>query len=154
MDKPNGAAKNGGVSRRGFLDYFIGGGLAALLAGMVAPIGAYLWPARKRGGTQDVVEAGQVEGWQVGLARPIQIGGHPILVVRSTESEFRAFSSVCSHLGCIVQWEVSSRTFKCPCHAGTFSGEGKVLSGPPPSALIAYETFVAGGKVNVKVPPA
>lgn len=143
-----------GVTRRGFLDFFIGGGLAALLAGMVAPIGAYLWPARKRGGAQELVEAGPVEGWPVGMAHAIQVSGHPILVIRVSESVFRAFNSACSHLGCIVQWDGPTQTFKCPCHAGMFTSEGKVISGPPPSPLISYETIVAGGTVKVKVSTA
>ena len=149
-----GRERQSGVTRRKFLDFFIGGGLASLLAGMVAPVGAYLWPARKRGGAQDMVEAGTVDGWGIGMAKPIQVGGHPILVIRLSETQFKAFNAACSHLGCIVQWDSPSRTFKCPCHAGTFTSDGKVVSGPPPSPLIAYETIVGGGKVKVKVSTA
>lgn len=146
--------RQNGVPRRKFLDYFLGGGLAALVLGMVAPIGAYLWPARKRGGAQEMIDAGLVSEIAVGSAKPFQVGGHPIILVRSAEREFRAFSSACPHLGCIVQWESSNREFKCPCHAGKFSQDGKVISGPPPSPLIAYEVVVTGEQIRIKVPPA
>ncbi|MBI4179661.1 Rieske (2Fe-2S) protein [bacterium] len=143
-----------GLPRRKFLDYFLGGGLGVLLLGMAAPIGAYLWPARKRGGVQEMIDAGRVSELPVGSGKAFQVGGHPILLVRAGETEFRAFSSACPHLGCIVHWDGPSREFKCPCHAGVFSADGKVVSGPPPSALIAYQVTVTGDQIKIKVPPA
>ena len=144
---------NIGLPRRKFLDYFLGGGLATVLLAMLAPVGAYLWPARKRGGAQDVIDAGTTKDWPEATAKNFQVGGHPFAVIRVSESEFKAYSLACPHLGCIVQWDAPNRTFKCPCHAGVFSQDGKVVSGPPPGPLLAYEVMVVGDLVKVKVPP-
>jgi Rieske Fe-S protein len=48
---------------------------------------------------------------------------------------YRAFSAVCSHLGCSVAWNAAEGHYRCPCHGGTYSRDGHVVSGPPPQGL-------------------
>lgn len=57
---------------------------------------------------------------------------------------YRAFSAICSHLGCRVSWNTDARQFHCPCHGGVYDREGRVVSGPPPQPL---------ARVNVRVNP-
>ena len=42
----------------------------------------------------------------------------------------RELSAVCPHLGCIVAWNSTERSWDCPCHGSRFDIEGKVLNGP------------------------
>jgi Rieske Fe-S protein len=60
--------------------------------------------------------------------------GEPAYLVRSGDS-VRALSATCTHARCTVAWDASSRQFQCPCHRGTYSQHGSVISGPPPRAL-------------------
>ena len=55
---------------------------------------------------------------------------------------YRALSATCTHLGCRVRWEESSRRFLCPCHGGVYDRSGVVVSGPPPMPL---------ARINVRV---
>ena len=56
----------------------------------------------------------------------------PALLVRTSDGEYSAYSRRCSHAGCSVDFDPSSRCLKCPCHRGTFDARaGYVMFGPP-----------------------
>jgi cytochrome b6-f complex iron-sulfur subunit len=65
--------------------------------------------------------------------------------------EIRAFSAVCTHLGCIVKWDGDVDRLFCPCHKGTFGREGQVTGGPPPRPLQRFPVEIRGGQVFVKI---
>ena len=48
---------------------------------------------------------------------------------------FYAVSAVCTHLGCITQWEPEDNQIACPCHGSKFTREGMKLAGPAPQPL-------------------
>jgi cytochrome b6-f complex iron-sulfur subunit len=48
-----------------------------------------------------------------------------------------------------VQWEKDKQDFLCPCHAGQYSAEGAVLSGPPPKPLGKLPFVVEDGNIIV-----
>jgi Rieske Fe-S protein len=59
-------------------------------------------------------------------------------VLRNANGTFRAFSAVCTHSGCTVDYSGSRQAFVCPCHGAQFNGAtGAVLQGPARSALPA-----------------
>ena len=73
-------------------------------------------------------------------------GGSSILV--DVGGQWRAFSAICTHAGCAVDFTGSS--LYCPCHAGYFSPtNGSVQGGPPPTALAEYGVVVQGGSLYV-----
>jgi glycine/D-amino acid oxidase-like deaminating enzyme/nitrite reductase/ring-hydroxylating ferredoxin subunit len=51
-------------------------------------------------------------------------------IYRDENSAFHAFSAICPHLGCILQWNQDERSFDCPCHGSRFSCQGKLMNGP------------------------
>ena len=62
--------------------------------------------------------------------------------------QWRAFSAVCTHAGCTVDFTGSS--IYCPCHGGSFSpSNGSVLGGPPPSPLPEYGVTIQAGTLYV-----
>jgi len=67
-----------------------------------------------------------------------------------------ALSAACTHMGCIVQWHASDRTFHCPRHGGIFTEDGLVDKRSSVRGYLAplprLETKVEDGKVYVKVP--
>jgi menaquinol-cytochrome c reductase iron-sulfur subunit len=65
------------------------------------------------------------------------------------QANLRAFSTVCPHLGCGVDWDDKQRRFVCPCHQSFFSLEGKVTTGPSPRDLDELEVVAEAAEVKV-----
>jgi cytochrome b6-f complex iron-sulfur subunit len=139
------------LSRRPALACLLKAGAAAWAAGMVTPAVSYLWPALHEGPGQKTVKAAAQNEIPIGGFKLVQGAGKPIIVVRSGETEYRALSAVCTHLGCLVQWRNAEKDIFCPCHGGRFDLEGKVLGGPPPHPLAPYPVTVVNGDVQVKL---
>jgi cytochrome b6-f complex iron-sulfur subunit len=137
------------MSRRTFLDWLLGGGLLIWGAAILAPVVSYVWPAQKRGPGVQTVAAGKENEFVEWATKIVAINGHPVIVVRTPQG-FKAFSAICTHLGCIVGWDAARRQIACPCHAGLFDLNGKPVSGPPPKALPEHGVAVVNGEVLVK----
>lgn len=137
------------VTRRTFLDWLLGGGLLAWAAAFAAPVVAYVWPAQSRGPSTQTVSAGKVDEFAEWQSKIVAVAGHPVIVVHTPQG-FKAFSGICTHLGCIVQWDAGRRQIACPCHAGFFDLNGRVVSGPPPKPLTEHGVAVVNGEVLVK----
>ncbi len=138
------------VSRRDFLGWLIRGGLMATLVGMLAPALTYLWPVTRQGPAGGMKEIGSVEEIPVGGSQKVIVGGSAILIIRTVQG-FKAFSAICTHLGCLVDWDEKKQEIICPCHAGLFDKEGQVVSGPPSRPLPSYAVNVIDGKIYIKV---
>jgi len=74
--------------------------------------------------------------------------GEGILIVR-LEKSIAALSTVCTHLGCIVNWLAGEKKFKCPCHGSGFYQNGINFEGPAPRALDRFAIRVEDGIVVV-----
>lgn len=65
----------------------------------------------------------------------ISIGLRKAAVYRDYDNTLKAFSAVCPHLGCIVNWNADEKSFDCPCHGSRFANDGTVINGPAQSDL-------------------
>lgn len=67
-----------------------------------------------------------------------------LVLTQPSAGQFRGFSAVCTHQGCLVAG-VSDGTINCPCHGSMFDPDtGEVIGGPAPSALPERPIIVAG----------
>lgn len=66
------------------------------------------------------------------------IDGKRVAISCGPDGRCTAVSAVCTHLGCIVQWNTTERTWDCPCHGSRFKNTGEVLNGP---AIAPLERF-------------
>jgi len=71
-----------------------------------------------------------------------------LLVVRSGEGAFCAFSVVCPHLQCNVK-VVSPTMIQCPCHKSGYGIDGTYISGPAKSGLRKFPVNVDAGVITV-----
>lgn len=135
------------TTRRKFLGLCLGGFAVAGAAAGVYPVISYLVP-RSSHDAGTTVSFPETE-IPAGGAKFFDFRGTTGVVIRKQSGEFVALSAVCTHLGCIVQWENDKQDFLCPCHAGRFTPDGAVISGPPPRPLDKLAVSVSNGIVTV-----
>lgn len=149
-----------GISRRDFIRGGVLASVALAAASLGVPLAQFLSSERvvtgKIGGSSSslplkIANASDVKtDSQVSFIMPLNPDGsrgqHPAILIRLRPElaqkagvEFKAYSAVCPHLGCIVHLEPGDSIY-CPCHAGYFDPiDGKVVAGPPKKPLPEVE---------------
>lgn len=135
------------AQRRTFL-FLIAGGLGGLLAAAAGwPLLRYLAPAATAGAGEKVTLKRAVVA--PGGAHFFQFRGKPAVILQPKPGEYVALSAVCTHLGCVVQWQEAKGELLCPCHGGRFSSAGALLGGPPPRPLEMLSIAVDGDQLRI-----
>ncbi len=65
-----------------------------------------------------------------GEGRVLSLGGERLAVYRNSNGQLGALSAKCTHLGCLVHWNTTEKSWDCPCHGSRFDPHGRVLNGP------------------------
>ena len=157
------------IERRRFLSGMVGGGAVALGATVAAPITAFV-AARQSEPVPDFQEYDRAD-WHTaaGQSRIVRYGPLPVLIVAARSDDrsaggqsssdggagassdasasLRVFLATCTHLDCIVGYQVEQQCIVCACHDGRFDLEGRVISGPPPAPLQRLHHVVRGDRL-------
>lgn len=141
------------IGRRRVIQGLLGFSILSTAAGILTPILAYLWPRDVAQSSGGPIEVGKVEDFPPGSGQVVSVNDKPVIVVNTKSGGIKAFSAICTHLGCIAAWDSKRGIIHCPCHDGFFNPvTGVVVSGPPPRPLPGYELAVKDGKVLVGKP--
>lgn len=81
------------------------------------------------------VIADRFDAWNTFLKQPIGA----VYVRRDGKGGVAAFSVICPHLGCSVDYEAGPKRFHCPCHDSNFTLEGTRQNQTPPRDLDSLE---------------
>ena len=95
------------------------------------------------------------------LYKDVEVG--TVWVRRTADDDVVAFSTICPHLGCAVDFRAGRKDFFCPCHTSAFDLEGERMNDIPPRGMdrlatkvndqtgiwVKYETFLAGRKEQI-----
>jgi len=136
-------------NRRTMLSWLLGGGALASMASFLYPVARFLNPPRITEAAVNEVDAGKVQDLKPNSGKIVRFGNKPALLVRESETEWKAFSAVCTHLNCTVQYRASTQDIFCACHGGTYDLNGRVVSGPPPNPLEEYAVNLRGDEVMI-----
>ena len=85
----------------------------------------------------------KINGWEKSSQ------SYGVFVLRQEGQDIVAFSDVCTHLSCRVNWDEEKNEFYCPCHAAFFDKYGEIVSGPPPRPMDRYATKIDGGQLFI-----
>ena len=139
-------------SRRRFVNILLGSGLVGWLGSILYPVFSFLKPPEIAEATISSVNVGPESELASGGSRIVQFGRTPVILIRTDDGELRAFGGTCTHLDCIVQYRDDLKRIWCACHNGNYDLHGRVLSGPPPAPLPAFEVQVVEGEILISRP--
>ena len=132
------------LPRRSVLDAILGVGVASSALAAFYPLTRFLVPPEGADASTSSVVAARLAELRPNSGLVFPFGNRPAIVVRTTEGDLKAFSAVCSHLECTVQYRSDTGQIWCACHNGTYDLSGNVVSGPPPRPLEAFTVAVRG----------
>ncbi|MEW6378921.1 MAG: Rieske 2Fe-2S domain-containing protein [bacterium] len=147
MDVSNTQTSYLATTRRVFLNIFTGGIIGGLLSLFLYPIVRFLIPPQGNSQDPDVVQINGAE-IPVGRSKVINYKNTPTIIIRNGQ-DIVALTAVCTHLGCIVQWDEVSQEIVCPCHAAKYDLNGNVKSGPAPKPLTLVKARIVDDKILV-----
>lgn len=113
------------------------------------PILSFVLPPRTQGAGAETLDVGPATELSPNSGKVFQFGNQPAILIRTPDGDLRAFTAVCTHLGCTVRYDPDSKVIWCPCHNGMFDLHGRNIAGPPPLPLTEYQVNVRDGKVIV-----
>jgi cytochrome b6-f complex iron-sulfur subunit len=135
--------------RRSFLDYLLGSTALATLGAIVYPIFKFMSPPQIIESAENSVVAAKLSEVPPNSGKIFKFGNKPGILVHTAAGEFKAFSAVCTHLECIVQYRDDTKQIWCACHNGQYNLSGKNIGGPPPRPLEEYKVNTRGDDVVV-----
>ena len=136
------------TTRRSFLDALLGVGFVSTAVAIFYPVSRFLIaPPSAEPATASVV-AGKAAALKPNSGTIVPFGSKPAIVVRTPDGDLHAFSAVCTHLECTVQYKSDTSQLWCACHNGLYDTDGNVVSGPPPRNLERYTVNVRGEPGN------
>jgi Rieske Fe-S protein len=105
--------------------------------------------------TQDVAAAAagtkivKLASLKVGATKSFVLAnGAPAILFRSAKGVF-AYSAICTHQGCTVEYQPATKVLQCPCHQAQFDPfkSAKPVSGPAINPLGKVKVAVKGAWV-------
>jgi len=147
-----GNGSNGNTTRRGFLNWVLGGGAVAFLGSVFYPVARYIMPPESREANVSQVKLpfkrADIEA-EPQRAKTFKFGRSLGLILVSDAGELKALAGTCTHLDCTVQHRPDLGIVWCACHNGRYDVEGKNISGPPPRPLEQFIVNEVGEDIFV-----
>ena len=72
---------------------------------------------------------------QQGEGTVVEVNKTKIAAFRDSSGKLATLSPICTHAGCVVEWNSNDKTWDCPCHGARFNSDGTVKNGPAKKAL-------------------
>ena len=136
-------------TRRSFVDVLLSTSLGATALSIIYPVIQFLIPPALSEAQQNNVIAATANELKPNSAKIFKFGSRPGILVRTSTGEFRAFTAICTHLNCTVQYRDDLQHIWCACHGGLFDLNGINVAGPPPRPLEQYDVNVSGNDIVV-----
>ena len=137
-------------TRRRFLNWLLSTSAGAFLLAVLYPVSRYLIPPEVGESTAGTVTLSiKPDDVKPNTGQIFKFANRPAILIRTPAGELRAFSAICTHLNCTVQYRADITHIWCACHNGHYDLNGKNIVGPPPRPLDAYVVNARGNQIVV-----
>ena len=137
----------GTMNRRGFFNVLLAVLGSTAVGSFVYPFLRFITPAGNKEKSKHItIKKAEIPS---GKAIDLVLNETPIIVINRPGRGYIAFSKVCTHLGCLVEYDSVQKKLLCPCHAGLYDLEGSVVSGPPPNPLPTIVLRIEGENIVI-----
>lgn len=154
MDAPN-------MGRRQFMNFLTFGTVTGTALGALYPVVKFFIPPVSSGSGGGVTAKDEL-GNDISVSKFLEshntgdralaqgLKGDPTYIVVESKEAIGDYgiNAVCTHLGCVVPWNVAENKFKCPCHGSQYNSTGKVIRGPAPLSLALVHAQAADDKIS------
>ena len=161
MAQVSGSADVPDMGRRQFMNLLTFGTITGTALGALYPVVKYFIPP-SAGGTGGGVTAKDALGNDIIVSEYLTthsagdrslaqgLKGDPTYIVVDDNKAIADYgiNAICTHLGCVVPWNVAENKFKCPCHGSQYDKTGKVVRGPAPLSLALAHAAVTDDKIT------
>jgi len=137
------------TSRRSFVDWFMGTAFGAVAVSALYPVFRYVMPPKVAEAPTNRVLAGKLAELKPNSGKIFRFGSKPGIVIMTPTGEVRAFTAICTHLQCTVQYRSDLEQIWCACHNGHYNLNGINVAGPPPRPLQPYKVDLKGDEIWV-----
>jgi len=137
------------TTRRSFLNFFLSITGIGFALSIIYPLMSFLKPPKQNEVEVANVLAGKLTDFEKDSSKIIRFGNKPVILIRTADDKFVAYSAVCTHLDCTVQYRKDMGTMWCACHNGKYDITGRNISGPPPRPLDPYKVDVKGDEIYI-----
>jgi thiosulfate dehydrogenase [quinone] large subunit len=139
------------------------GSIAPTSGGLSAGPARSVSPAATRPAPSPTSSPLAVRGQVIGSLNKLQVGqpigfvtanGTPGALFRLGKDKVVAYSRICTHAGCTVGYDPSTKVLFCPCHGAEFDPlhGARVLAGPAPVPLPKIKVAIDPATRNVVLP--
>jgi len=136
--------------RRNLLNWFLSTTAGAFLVSVTYPLSRYLIPPEVEESTASTVTlAIKPNDVKANSGQIFRFGSQAGILVKDSNGKLKAFSAVCTHLACIVQYRADVSHIWCACHNGHFDLNGRNVAGPPPKPLEQFVVNVRADQIVV-----
>ena len=137
------------TTRRNFLTQALFGWLTLIFLPIIYIIMNYIIPPKLKEKIFQVLNVGKITDVPENSAKIVKFNKIPIVLVHTSENQLKAFSAVCTHLGCIIEYHEDEKRFHCNCHGSIFDINGKNIGGPAPKPLIPYRVELKENNIMI-----
>lgn len=146
--------KEGAINRREFLNFAWLASLGFLTVSMGGMTFLFAMPRFREGEFGGMFTIGSTGELPAAGAAPLNYPKVKVWLA-NTNNGVVALYKVCTHLGCLYNWDNQENKFICPCHGSEFQNDGEYIRGPAPRSLdrFAVQLIDPEGRVVAETDP-